>query len=155
MRTTHFLALMRCALWGFCSVSASPTHLTFDLTSGATVSYALDEAPTISYEGDSLFINGKLRKAYALSEVDKYRFTEEGLTDLPKDKVIRLIYVDNQTVSLEGLPANSTAYLYNLSGVLLTSEKVKADGTAKITLPSTAGVYILKTEVQIVKLLKE
>lgn len=156
MRTTHFLAWMGCALWGFTSASASlPTHLTFDLVSGSSVSYALDESPTITYEGDSLFVNGKLRRSFALSDIDKYRFSDDGLTDLPKDKVTRLIYVDNQTVSLEGLPANSSAYLYNLSGVLLTTEKVKADGTAKILLPQVAGLYILKVEGQIVKLLKE
>ena len=139
------------------SVFAETTHVTIDLTDGTKYSYLLAESPKITYSTDSFIVSGPARTAFDLSTVDSYHFTDGTVSDakILGNNEIRITYSDNNHVKAEGLQPNSSVVLYSVAGAVIKKTNASGDGVAEIKLPQTKGVYILKTDSQTVKLVKE
>ena len=136
---------------------AATTHVTVDLTDGSKFSYLLSESPKISYKADSFIVSGPARAAFELSKVDSYHFTDGIVSDaaVVGNNEIRIIYSDNSHVKAEGLQPNSSVVLYSVAGATIQQVNATEDGVAELALPQAKGVYILKTNSQTVKLVKE
>ncbi len=136
---------------------AETTHVTVDLTDGTKVSYLLAESPKITYSADSFIVSGPARAAFELSKVDSYHFTDGTVSDVQMlgSNEIRITYSDNSHVKAEGLRPNSSAILYSVAGSAIQKMNASAEGVAELGLPQAKGVYILKTDSQTVKLIKE
>ncbi len=136
---------------------AETTHVTVDLTDGTKVSYLLSESPKISYKADSLIVSGSARTAFELSKVDSYHFTDGSLSDVAVlgSNEVRITYSDNNHVKAEGLKPNSSVVLYSVAGSAIQKVSASAEGVAELGLPQEKGIYILKTDFQTVKLIKE
>ena len=136
---------------------AATTHVTVDLTDGSKFSYLLSESPKISYKADSFIVSGPARAAFELSKVDSYHFTDGSLSDatVVGSNEIRITYSDNSHVKAEGLQPNSSVVLYSVAGATIQQVNATEDGVAELALPQAKGVYILKTNSQTVKLVKE
>ena len=138
-------------------VFAETTHVTVDLTDGTKFSYLLAESPKITYSADSFIVSGPARAAFELSKVDSYHFTDGTVSDAQVlgSNEIRITYSDNSHVKAEGLQANSSVILYSVAGSAIQKVKASAEGVAELELPQEKGIYILKTDFQTVKLIKE
>ena len=136
---------------------AETTHVTVDLTDGTKFSYLLSESPKISYKADSFIVSGPARAAFELSKVDSYHFTDGSLSDIAVlgSKEVRITYSDNSHVKAEGLQPYSSVILYSVAGSAIQKVNASAEGVAELGLPQSKGVYILKTDSQTVKLIKE
>lgn len=136
---------------------ADDSYVTVNLTSGSMYSYLLSSAPKISYSGDSLLVSGPANASFLLSDVASYNFTQGDLTNAAtlRGNEIRIIYVDNSHVKAEGLEPNTHVALYSVSGTAIQQTNANEDGVSDIELPQAKGVYILKTDHQTVKLIKE
>ena len=136
---------------------AETTHVTVDLTDGTKFSYLLSESPKISYKADSFIVSGPARAAFELSKVDSYHFTDGSLSDVAVlgSNEVRITYSDNNHVKAEGLKPNSSVVLYSVAGSAIQKVSASAEGVAELGLPQEKGIYILKTDFQTVKLIKE
>ena len=136
---------------------AETTHVTVDLTDGTKFSYLLSESPKISYKADSFIVSGPARAAFELSKVDSYHFTDGSLSNVAilGTNEVRFTYSDNIHVKAEGLQPNSPVVLYSVGGAAIQQVNASAEGVAELALPQAKGVYILKTNSQTVKLVKE
>lgn len=139
------------------SMSAETSYVTVNLNNGSRYSYLLSSAPKISYSNDSMLISGSANTGFLLSDVGTYNFTEGNLTDTPviESNDFRISYTDNSNVKAEGLQPNSSVALYSIAGAFIKQANASEDGVAEIGLPQAKGVYILKTNSQTVKLIKE
>jgi len=138
-------------------VFAETTHVTVDLTDGTKFSYLLAESPKITYSADSFIVSGPARAAFGLNTVDSYHFTDGTVSDVHVlgSNEIRITYSDNSHVKAEGLQPNSAVVLYSVGGAAIQKVNASAEGVAELGLPQSKGVYILKTDSQTVKLIKE
>ena len=138
-------------------IFAESSYVTVNLTDGSKYSFLLSSSPKISYSGDSLKVDGSANTTFQLSKVDSYNFTESDLTDVSVlgSNEVRFTYSDNSHVKAEGLQPNSPVVLYSVGGAAIQKVNATEDGVAEMELPQAKGVYILKTDFQNVKLIKE
>lgn len=157
MKAKFSLTGVLLALASTAPVSAVSSFVTVDLNDGTKCSYLLSESPKISYSNDSLFVSGPANAAFKLSDVDAYYFTESDLSKNPLlgSDEIRISYLDNRHVKVEGLQPNSPVVLYATNGVIVKQTNANNAGVAEIELPQVKGIYVLKTNTQTVKLVKE
>ncbi|MBR6597010.1 MAG: hypothetical protein IKK68_03565 [Paludibacteraceae bacterium] len=145
------------AMASIAPVFAETTHVTIDLTDGTKFSYLLAELPKITYSTDSLIVSGPARAAFGLNTVDSYYFTDGTVSDalVLGSNEVRITYSDNSHVKAEGLQPYSSVILYSVAGSAIQKVNASAEGVAELGLPQSKGVYILKTDSQTVKLIKE
>lgn len=157
MKNLLRLAGILMAMASSAHVLAETTHVTVDLTDGTKFSYLLAESPKITYSTDSFIVSGPARATFELSKVDSYHFTDGSLSDaaVVESNEIRITYSDNSHVKAEGLQPNSSVVLYSVAGSAIQKVNASAEGVAEIKLPQAKGVYILKTDSQTVKIVKE
>ncbi len=138
-------------------IFSESSYVTVNLTDGSKYSFLLSSSPKISYSGDSLKVDGSANTTFPLSKVDSYNFTESDLTDVSvlESNEIRITYSDNSHVKAEGLQPKSAVVLYSVGGAAIQKVNATEEGVAELELPQTKGVYILKTDSQNVKLIKE
>ena len=145
------------ALSGAIPVIADNAYVTIQMNDGTKNSYLLSSVPKITHSADSLIVEGDAYASFYLNDVDFFKFTESDLTSVPvlQGNEFRVVYLDNQHVKVEGLAAGSTVLLCSASGTVVSQKKVSADGEVELLLPQTSGVYLLKADKQIVKLVKK
>ncbi|MBR5374157.1 MAG: T9SS type A sorting domain-containing protein [Paludibacteraceae bacterium] len=154
MRKNHLLFLAAMGLW--VSVCAEPVFVTIEFKDLTKKSFALAESPVFQYRNDSLVVNGNLSTSYKFDKVAKYYFEEEpaSIPSVTANEV-RVTYLDNQHIQVEGLKANTQAALYSILGQAIEQKKAEEGGTIQFTLPAAKGVYILKVNEQSIKIIKE
>ena len=157
MNLKKCLAGISLAIAGSVPVVAGNTYVTIQKNDGTKSSFLLSAVPKITHTADSLKVEGDANASFPLSDVDFFKFTESDLTSVPtlKGDELRVVYLDNQHVRVEGLAAGSQLSLCSVSGAVLSQKQASADGFAEFSLPQAKGVYILKTDKQIVKLVKK
>ncbi len=136
---------------------AETTHVTINKIDGTKISYLLSDSPKISYNKDCLLVSGPVRTSFSIDEVASYNFTDGSLSSVQNldNNEVRIIYVDNSNVKAEGLTPNSSVVLYSAAGNAIKQINATDEGVAELVLPETKGIYILKTDSQSIKLVKE
>lgn len=133
------------------------SFVTIEMTDGVKKSYLLVDAPKISYTADSLIVSGTVNESFALSKVDFYNFTDSDVSAVPvvNNNEVRISYYDNSHIRAEGLQPGTLVTLFSTTGAVVSQLVASESGSADLVLPPTAGIYILKTNTQSVKLVKE
>lgn len=137
----------------------SQNALIVEKNDGEIHSYLLSEQPKITYEVDKFVVHSNVEVKYDLSDINQYRFQKVGQNGLDvakaDEKNLIITYQDNQHVSISGLADKSLVGLFNSSGQLIKNVQMGENGTETITLPSAAGVYVLKVNGQTIKVIKK
>ena len=141
-------------LWG--SVCANPTFVTIEFKDLSTKSFVLAESPVFQYRNDSLVVNGSASTGYQFEKVAKFYFEGE-LSSIPTIAAneVRVTYLDNQHIQVEGLAANSQVGLFSVLGQVIEQKSAKEGEAVLFTLPAAKGVYILKVNEQSIKIIKK
>ena len=154
MRKKCLLALATMGVWG--AVCATPSFVTIEFKDLTKKSFVLAESPTFQYRNDSLVVNGSASTAYAFENVQKY-FFESELSGIPaiESNEVRVTYLDNQNILVEGLKADSQVELFSLLGQLIEKKNAKGGEALQFKLPNDKGVYVLKVDNQSIKIVKK
>ena len=141
-------------LWG--SVCANPTFVTIEFKDLSKKSFVLAESPVFQYRNDSLVVNGSASTGYQFEKVAKFYFEGE-LSSIPTIAAneVRVTYLDNQHIQVEGLAANSQVGLFSVLGQVIEQKSAKGGEAVLFTLPAAKGVYILKVNEQSIKIIKK
>ena len=141
-------------MWG--SVCANPTFVTIEFKDLSKKSFVLEESPVFQYRNDSLVVNGSASTGYQFEKVAKFYFEGE-LSSIPTIAAneVRVTYLDNQHIQVEGLAANSQVGLFSVLGQLIEQKTAKEGEAVLFTLPAAKGVYILKVNEQSIKIIKK
>jgi hypothetical protein len=68
---------------------------------------------------------------------------------------LQIVWIDNETIEVQNAQPNLTVSLVSISGSVLSQTKADADGKATISMPNTAGVYVLSTGNQSFKIIRK
>lgn len=141
-------------MWG--SVCANPTFVTIEFKDLSKKSFVLAESPVFQYRNDSLVVNGSASTGYQFEKVAKFYFEGE-LSSIPTIAAneVRVTYLDNQHIQVEGLAANSQVGLFSVLGQVIEQKSAKEGEAVLFTLPAAKGVYILKVNEQSIKIIKK
>ncbi|MBO4805008.1 MAG: T9SS type A sorting domain-containing protein [Paludibacteraceae bacterium] len=142
---------------GFYDVAWSePSLVTVELKNDEKKTFVLAESPVFQYRNDSLVVNGNASTSYLFDEVRKYYFSggNAGIPNIESNEV-RVTYVDNQHVQVEGLKENSRVGIFSLLGQSFDQKVSKNGESLQFTIPDAKGVYILRINEQSIKLIKE
>ncbi len=118
-------------------------------TSGTTVRFAIDEKPTMTFNGSTMVVDGRVSIEVALDEVEEYNFGY----DVPTATGIAQVESDGQTefsngkAYISGLKEDSTVYVYTVDGQQVLAVRASAEGSAAVDLSALKHgvVYILRT----------
>lgn len=133
-----------------------PSVVTFELSNKTKQSFQIEDVSVINYRNDSLYLEGKAATSFAFNDVNKYYFSEPGLSVIPDvaEKELRIIYLDNENVELKGLEGQNEIFLFNALGQMIKRVSSK-ESNVRLELPKENGVYILKVNDRSVKLTKD
>lgn len=152
-------SLLLLAAIGICgSVCAEPTFVTIEFKDLTKKSFLLADSPVFQYKNDSLVVNGDASTAYQLEKVSKYYFADAGEgSNIPAvaSNEVRVTYLDNQNILVEGLKAGSNVELFSLLGQLIEKKSSTNGEALQFKLPDTKGVYVLKVNDQSIKIVKK
>ena len=79
---------------------------------------------------------------------------ESGIPAVASNEV-RVTYLDNQNILVEGLKAGSNVELFSLLGQLIEKKSTKDGEALQFKLPNDKGVYVLKVDNQSIKIVKK
>lgn len=138
-----------------------PNAVMIELKDHTTYSYVLEDSPKLQYRNDSLFVEGSVSLSYSFSDVSKYYFAKipmpccnVGVPEVEANEV-RVTYLDNQNVLIEGLDESAQVELFSVLGELIKQTNSSENGVVQLTLPDVKGVYIVKVNDQSIKLIKK
>ena len=150
--------LLLLAALGVCgSVCAELTLVTIEFKDLTKKSFVLSESPKFQYRNDSLIVNGSASTAYPFKNVSKFLFEDSELSKIPAivSNEVRVTYLDNQNILVEGLKAGSNVELFSLLGQLIEKKSDKNGEALQFKLPETKGVYVLKVDDQSIKIVRK
>jgi hypothetical protein len=138
-----------------------PNAVMIELKNHTTYSYVLEDSPELRYRNDSLFVKGSVSLSYSFSDVSKYYFARipmpcgnEGVPEVQANEV-RVTYLDNKNVLIEGLSESAQVGLFTVLGELIKQTNSSENGVVQLSLPDIKGVYIVKVNDQSIKLIKK
>lgn len=151
------LSLMGLGSSMLAGIPEGPSLVTVEFKDLTKKTFVFDESLNFQYKNDSLVINGGVSTAYPFEQVRKYYFQYGESSEIPSVEAneVRVTYLDNQHIQIEGLKENSQVALFSVLGQLIEMKTSQSDEVVQLTLPNTKGVYVLKIDDQIVKLIKE
>lgn len=157
MKLKRLMMASAALLLGMMQVNAEASHLTVELKAGNKYSFLLKEKPVVTFSSGNLVVNGNSETSYAIEGVKNFHFTEGEVTSAQalSSGEIRIISLDNTTISVENLEKESVVTLVNVSGIVISSKKADSEGTAIVTLPQAKGVYILTVAEKSFKIIKK
>ena len=156
MKKKSLLVLAAMGVWG--SVFAEPSFVTIEFKDLTKKSFLLADAPVFQFKNDSLVVNGDASTAYQFEKVAKYYFADAGEgSNIPTvaSNEVRVTYLDNQNILVEGLKAGSNVELFSLLGQLIEKKSSTNGEALQFKLPDTKGVYVLKVDDQSIKIVKK
>ena len=137
--------------------ATAQSQLAIKLVDESVVRFALTDKPAISFEGDQLLVKSDVAEAaYARTDVAEFYFEPVG-TSIGQTTAgqLRLNYLDNETVSVEG--GKSALQLYDHSGRQLQAPVSTVGNKQTLSLNGLpAGVYLIKiSQQQTIKIFKK
>lgn len=138
-----------------------PNAVMIELKDHTTYSYVLEDSPKLQYRNDSLIVEGSVSTSYSFSDVSKYYFAaipmpccNVGVPEVEANEV-RVTYLDNKNVLIEGLSESAQVGLFTVLGELIKQTNSSENGVVQLSLPDIKGVYIVKVNDQSIKLIKK
>ncbi|MCR5496332.1 MAG: T9SS type A sorting domain-containing protein [Paludibacteraceae bacterium] len=150
--------LLLAAAIGVCgTVCANTKVVSIEFKDLTKKSFVLSESPKFQYRNDSLVVNGSASTAYPFQNVSKFYFEDSEESGIPAvaSNEVRVTYLDNQNILVEGLKAGSNVELFSLLGQLIEKKSTKDGEALQFKLPNDKGVYVLKVDNQSIKIVKK
>ena len=139
------------------SANAAVGYMTIEKKSGEKFSFMLMEKPVVTFVSGNLVVNGNAQTSYAIAEVRNYHFTENDLTGVANlsSEVFRIATYEDGSLQVQNAAAFSDVSIVNMNGVVVSSARTDATGSASINLSNLKGIYILSVGNQSVKLIRK
>lgn len=121
-------------------------YLVVHMQDGSTVSYVLEDAPTVTFGGTSMHIESpSVSDVYEVADVNTFTFEKlAGISTVKSGE--RRITIRNQQVILEGFTPTAEVRLADVQGHMISHTTVNADKAATLSIDSlTPGVYVIYT----------
>lgn len=157
---TKLCSLLLLMLMSFSQAQAndSDVALYIELVDGTTFEYAIGEDPRVTFDESNVLINSILVEfAIPKDLVQRFYFwntggTNTSITETPKS-IDASFSFDGYTVGVTG--AGKDVQVYDLSGHMLCNVAT-SQGSASIDISMfNAGIYIVRTNNQTIKILKK
>lgn len=144
-------------LFSVVSLHAVSTHLVLELKSGEKYLFLIKENSNMVFSERSVVIEGKSDCSYLVENVKGYHFISDEVTATESftNSDIFITQTDDKTFLISNIEGSSVVYVVNLSGVVLSSVQADENGVANVTLPSSKGIYIIKTGDKSFKILRK
>lgn len=152
-----FLTLL--AAFGISATAMASTIDTVVITTadGDETTIALSEKPVVSVTAEALIVTSETATIYY--ETNKkvtFSFAEAGgIQDLVDNAVNPTFYVDNNTLRVIGLKANSMVALYGINGMMYFNGQTDNEGNIEINIEPYKGIIIVKTASKSIKISKK
>lgn len=144
----------------YVAINAEQKKVVFELTSGNVITYTLDQEPKFTYGEKTVTITysaGCIE--YNMSEIKKLRMEEDsssGIGEITISQNKGNLRNENGVFNFSNFEVGSTILLYDISGLLIGSYKIPAEGSLNVdTNELQTGTYIFKTNNSTYKFIKK
>lgn len=135
------------------------SHVKVSGKTGESTYFKLSDKPTVTFTTNKLVIKaGSQTVEYPLTEFRSFEFADpstNGIGALPSQNESQAVFSFGEDVRGEGLQPGSRVSIFNVSGQLVVSATVNADGAVSLPLNGQTGVFIVKSTSRTFKFIKK
>lgn len=134
-------------------------HVKVSGKTGESTYFKLSDKPTVTFTTNKLVIKaGSQTVEYPLTEFRSFEFADpstNGIGAVPSQNESQAVFSFGEDVRGEGLQPGSRVSIFNVSGQLVVSATVNADGAVSLPLNGQTGVFIVKSTSRTFKFIKK
>ncbi|MGP1469352.1 MAG: T9SS type A sorting domain-containing protein [Hoylesella shahii] len=134
-------------------------HVKVSGKTGESTYFKLSDKPTVTFTTNKLVITaGSQTVEYPLTEFRSFEFADpstNGIGAVPSQNESQAVFSFGEDVRGEGLQPGSRVSIFNVSGQLVVSATVNADGAVSLPLNGQTGVFIVKSTSRTFKFIKK
>ena len=159
IRTTIRALVCAIALSFGSAWALAASHVKVSGKTGESTYFKLSDKPTVTFTTNKLVIKaGSQTVEYPLTEFRSFEFADPSTNDigaLPSQNESQAVFSFGEDVRGEGLQPGSRVSIFNVSGQLVVSATVNADGAVSLPLNGQTGVFIVKSTSRTFKFIKK
>ena len=149
IRTTIRALVCAIALSFGSAWALAASHVKVSGKTGESTYFKLSDKPTVTFTTNKLVITaGSQTVEYPLTEFRSFEFADpstNGIGAVPSQNESQAVFSFGEDVRGEGLQPGSRVSIFNVSGQLVVSATVNADGAVSLPLNGQTGVFIVKS----------
>ena len=149
IRTTIRALVCAIALSFGSAWALAASHVKVSGKTGESTYFKLSDKPTVTFTTNKLVIKaGSQTVEYPLTEFRSFEFADpstNGIGAVPSQNESQAVFSFGEDVRGEGLQPGSRVSIFNVSGQLVVSATVNADGAVSLPLNGQTGVFIVKS----------
>ena len=159
IRTTIRALVCAIALSFGSAWALAASHVKVSGKTGESTYFKLSDKPTVTFTTNKLVIKaGSQTVEYPLTEFRSFEFADpstNGIGAVPSQNESQAVFSFGEDVRGEGLQPGSRVSIFNVSGQLVVSATVNADGAVSLPLNGQTGVCIVKSTSRTFKFIKK
>ena len=159
IRTTIRALVCAIALSFGSAWALAASHVKVSGKTGESTYFNLSDKPTVTFTTNKLVIKaGSQTVEYPLTEFRSFEFADpstNGIGAVPSQNESQAVFSFGEDVRGEGLQPGSRVSIFNVSGQLVVSATVNADGAVSLPLNGQTGVFIVKSTSRTFKFIKK
>ena len=159
IRTTIRALVCAIALSFGSAWALAASHVKVSGKTGESTYFKLSDKPTVTFTTNKLVITaGSQTVEYPLTEFRSFEFADpstNGIGAVPSQNENQAVLYFGEDVRGEGLQPGSRVSIFNVSGQLVVSATVNADGAVSLPLNGQTGVFIVKSTSRTFKFIKK
>lgn len=159
IRTTIRALVCAIALSFGSAWALAASHVKVSGKTGESTYFKLSDKPTVTFTTNKLVIKaGSQTVEYPLTEFRSFEFADpstNGIGAVPSQNESQAVFSFAEDVRGEGLQPGSRVSIFNVSGQLVVSATVNADGAVSLPLNGQTGVFIVKSTSRTFKFIKK
>jgi hypothetical protein len=159
IRTTIRALVCAIALSFGSAWALAASHVKVSGKTGESTYFKLSDKPTVTFTTNKLVIKaGSQTVEYPLTEFRSFEFADpstNGIGAVPSQNESQAVFSFGEDVRGEGLQPGSRVSIFNVSGQLVVSATVNADGAVSLPLNGQTGVFIVKSTSRTFKFIKK
>ena len=132
------------------------------MTDGTSISFYLNEQPTVKFVGDNVKVSSVSEEAIiARTLVERFTFLDKMPTSIEEIEIDNNRSVHNnleiseEAVSIGGLAGDGQVHLFTLKGKKILTTTADGEGNASLSLESLpAGIYLINYNNTTIKFIK-
>lgn len=159
IRTTIRALVCAIALSFGSAWALAANHVKVSGKTGESTYFKLSDKPTVTFTTNKLVIKaGSQTVEYPLTEFRSFEFADpstNGIGAVPSQNESQAVFSFGEDVRGEGLQPGSRVSIFNVSGQLVVSATVNADGAVSLPLNGQTGVFIVKSTSRTFKFIKK
>ena len=159
IRTTIRALVCAIALSFGSAWALAASHVKVSGKTGESTYFKLSDKPTVTFTTNKLVITaGSQTVEYPLTEFRSFEFADpstNGIGAVHSQNENQAVFSFGEDVRGEGLQPGSHVSIFNVSGQLVVSATVNADGAVSLPLNGQTGVFIVKSTSRTFKFIKK